>query len=53
MVEKENNELIWTGTSDKVKITDDGTKVKLKYNDHIVIADASSNIIPIWNVLYI
>ena len=42
-IEVENNKLIWTGTNDKLSITDDEKKVTLKYNDNIVIADASSN----------
>ena len=41
-IEVENNELIWNGNNDKFSITDDGNKVTLKYNDNIIIADASS-----------
>ena len=41
-VEVENNEIIWKGNNDKFNITDNGNKVTLKYNDNIIIADASS-----------
>lgn len=37
-----NNELVWNGNNNKFSITDDGNKVALKYNDNIIIADASS-----------
>ena len=42
-IEVENNEIIWTGTNDKFRVTDDGKKVKLKYNENIIIADANSS----------
>ncbi len=42
-IEVENNRLVWTGSNDKVSITDDNKKVTLKFNDHIIIADASSD----------
>lgn len=41
-IEVKNNELVWTGNNDKFSITDNGNKVTLKYNDNIIIADASS-----------
>ncbi len=42
-IEVEDNKLVWNGNNDKFSITDDGNKVTLKYNDKIVIADASSS----------
>ncbi len=41
-IEVENNKLVWTGNNNKFSITDNGKKVTLRYNDNIVIADASS-----------
>ncbi len=41
-IEVENNELVWNGNDNKFSITNDGNKVTLKYNNNIIIADASS-----------
>ena len=41
-IEVKNNELTWIGNNDKFSIIDDGSKVTLKYNDNIIIADAGS-----------
>ena len=42
-IEVENNNLIWTGINDNFSVTDDGEKVRLKYNENIIIADANSD----------
>ena len=41
-IDVENNKLVWNGNDNKFSITDDGNKVTLKYNENIIIADASS-----------
>lgn len=41
-IEVENNNLIWTGNNGKFRIEDNGEKIKLTYNDEIIIADANS-----------
>lgn len=41
-IDIENNKLVWNGNDNKFNITDDGNKVTLKYNENIIIADASS-----------